>query len=50
MTKNKDAQKSEYIIYYCHFHTKPIDSDTYTKKSNKKKMAKCNAPFLLLIY
>ena len=32
MTKNNKAQKSEYIIYYCHMHTKTINSNDKKRK------------------
>ena len=43
MTKNKEGQKKEYIIYYCNKHFTTIDSDKISKNGKKLKVAKCNS-------
>ena len=40
-TKKKIADKSEYIIYYCHLHCTTIENEKINKDCNKLKTAKC---------
>ena len=43
MSKNNCANISEYVIYYCHFHSTTIESNKLTKNGNIRKISKCNS-------
>ena len=50
MSKDKVALKSEYVIYYCHFHRTLLDSDIFDSKGNKKETNKCNSRIFYFKY